>query len=172
MQLQTHRLLIRPLVKDDAEAVFAYRSDAETNRYQGFIPEKVGDVVDFFETRVCRLFNRPGTWYQVVMEDKESNTIVGDIGIHFVDEEGMEVELGITLSKAHHGKGFATEALETLIGFLFSEMNKQFLIARVEPHNLQSVKLLERLGFTKKESTPDEYRYSLSESDWISRAKK
>lgn len=162
MQLQTNRLLIRPLLKDDAEAVFAYRSDAETNRYQGFIPETVEDVLDFFETKVCRLFNRPDTWYQLIMIEKEGQTLIGDIGIHFIDEKGKEVELGITLSKKRQGKGFATEALKTVIGFLFSEMKKQVIVARVDPQNLNSIRLLERLGFDRKESSTDEYLYTLS----------
>ena len=35
MHLNTERLLIQPLELKHAEAFFNYRSDAETNKYQG-----------------------------------------------------------------------------------------------------------------------------------------
>ena len=47
LELETERLLLRPMCIGDAEAVFAYRSDAVTNRYQGWIPRTLGDMHDF-----------------------------------------------------------------------------------------------------------------------------
>ena len=44
MQLTTQRLKLRPVRPDDAEAVYSYRSDRQTNRFQGWIPETVHEV--------------------------------------------------------------------------------------------------------------------------------
>ncbi len=44
MILETNRLILRPIAMDDINEIFAYRSDKETNKFQGWIPETVEDV--------------------------------------------------------------------------------------------------------------------------------
>jgi len=39
MLIETSRLIIKPISIEDKNAVFEYRSDAETNKYQGWIPK-------------------------------------------------------------------------------------------------------------------------------------
>ncbi|MHC1780179.1 MAG: hypothetical protein AB9922_08085 [Bacteroidales bacterium] len=51
LKLETKRLSIRPITLDDKEAIFRYRSDKTTNKYQGWIPEKVEEVVSFIGFR-------------------------------------------------------------------------------------------------------------------------
>jgi hypothetical protein len=46
-ELSTQRLLIRPVVLADAEAVFGYRSLPQVSRFQSWLPASVGDVVDY-----------------------------------------------------------------------------------------------------------------------------
>lgn len=150
MRIQTERLILRPIDKQDAVAVFAYRADAVANRYQGWIPETIDDVTDFIQNRVCRLPNCPGTWYQLVIENKEDSAIIGDIGIHFVDHENQQVELGITLAKQYQGKGFASEAMSAVIDFLFTELNKHRITTSIDPQNTSSIRLVQRLGFRQE----------------------
>ena len=42
LEINTDRLLLRPMKLDDAEKIFKYRSDAIVNLYQGWIPKTVG----------------------------------------------------------------------------------------------------------------------------------
>ncbi len=58
MHLETERLLIRDLTLDDKQAVFNYRSDAEANKFQSWIPETLEDVEQFIE-RNNKEFNQP-----------------------------------------------------------------------------------------------------------------
>lgn len=44
MRLETKRLFVRPIEPGDKKDVFAYRSQREVNRYQGFIPDALSDV--------------------------------------------------------------------------------------------------------------------------------
>ena len=147
MQITTERLLLRPIHQKDAGAVFAYRSDQLTNQYQGWIPETPEDMVDFIQNKVCAMMNRPGTWVQLVVVSKQNGTIIGDVGIHFLDPEGYQAELGCTIAKNYHGHGYATEAMCAIINFLFNELNKHRITASIDPRNTASIKLVERLGF-------------------------
>ena len=111
--------------------------------------------------------------------NKESNNVIGDVGVHFMDDENLQSEVGCTLSKAYHGQGFATEAIAATLDVLFMELNKHRLMASIDPQNLSSIKLVERLGLRKeghfKESLlvkgewVDDVIYAVLRKEWIER---
>jgi RimJ/RimL family protein N-acetyltransferase len=174
--LETNRLILRPIEKNDAQAVFSYRSDAWVNRYQGWIPSTISDVYYFINYKVSREMNVPGTWVQFVLIQKDQNQVIGDIGVHFLSADTFQVEMGCTLDKLYHGKGYALEALKQMISYLFDQLNKRRIIASIDPRNESSIKLYEKLGFRKeahfRESIylngewADDLVYALLKSEW------
>ena len=148
-RLETQRLLLRPINNTDVKALYAYRSDKILNQYQGWIPEKISDATEFIG-RQAPNWNLPDTWFQLAIIEQSSEKMIGDIGVHFIDQEDKQVELGCTLAKENQGKGFATEALNAVIDFLFVEMNKHRIIASVDPRNSGSIAMLDRIGFRKE----------------------
>lgn len=176
MHLETERLLIRDLTLDDKQAVFNYRSDAEANKFQSWIPETLEDVEQFIE-RNNKEFNQPESWYQVLITEKDSKAVIGDIGIHFFGSENLQAELGITLNKDFQGRGYASEALKGVINFLFGDLKKHRIMASVDPENIDSLKLMERIGFRKeghfvkslfwKNNWTDDVIYALLREEWI-----
>ncbi len=149
LKLETKRLYIKPINPDDKEAIFRYRSDKTTNKYQGWIPETVEDVVTFIG-KTSNVINQPGTWFQFVIVENESQKIIGDIGVHFLEKDNKQVEIGFTLDKDFQNQGYATESLKCVLNFLFNDLNKHRVIASTDPANLNSIKLLERLGFRRE----------------------
>lgn len=147
--IETDTLLLRPISLKDNEQVFNYRSDSETNKYQGFIPKELKEVNDFISKNPIE-FNQPNTWFQLVIIEKTSNEIIGDIGIRFIGEDGFQCELGCTISKWNQGKGFATNAMKMTIDYLFKTLDKHRIISSVHPENINSIRLLERLKFRKE----------------------
>lgn len=145
---KTERLILRPIEFADAQAVFSYRSDAETNKYQGWVPDDIEQIKDFIETKVSDEVNVSGTWFQwVIVLD---GNVIGDVGVHFLSDDDMQCEIGCTLAKEHHGNGYAVETLKGLITYLFESLNKHRMVASIDPANLASIKLMERLGFRKE----------------------
>jgi RimJ/RimL family protein N-acetyltransferase len=151
MEFYTNRLHIRPVNIDDNKSMFKYRSDSETNRYLSLIPESVEDVSDFI-SRTSSEINIPGTWFQFVIIEQSSDLLIGDIGIHFLesDSENKQAEIGYTLDKNFRGKGYAIEALTKIIDYLINQLNKHRIIASIDPTNIDSIRLIERLGFRKE----------------------
>lgn len=147
--LETERLIIRPIKIKDSPSVFNYRSDQETNKYQGWIPKTLEDVNAFISKNPTE-FNQPESWFQLVIIEKQSNRIIGDFGVHFLGEENLQSEIGCTLNKDYHGKGYATEAAKSIINFLFTNLNKHRITASIDPENKNSIQLVERLGFRKE----------------------
>lgn len=149
IEFKTERLKLRPIDQKDSEAVFKYRSDSITNQFQGWIPKTIEDVHEFIK-KVSPKINIENTWFQFVIIKKSNNEIIGDVGIHFCEVENKQVEIGITLDKNEHGKGFATETLKEIINYLFSTLDKQKIVCSIDPQNVKSIKLVESLGFIKE----------------------
>ena len=175
MILKTKRLIIRPLLLDDKNEIFKYRSDSETNKYQGWIPKTIEDVERFIE-KTSKQINKPETWFQFAITEKETRKIIGDIGIHFIDTVNKQTEIGITLNKKYQNMGFATESIEIVIDYLFNKLKKHRVIASIDPGNKNSIRLVERVGFRKEahfiESLYvngkwfDDLIYAIIEKDW------
>ncbi|MCP4181531.1 MAG: GNAT family N-acetyltransferase [bacterium] len=147
VEFRTERLLLRPAEAHDAKAIFKYRSDSETNKYQGWIPKTIEDVHNFLK-KISPEIDIAETWFQFVIIEIETSEIIGDLGLHFLDDE--QAEIGCTLRKEKHRKGYATEALKSAIDFLFNKLNKHRIIGSLDPQNTKSIGLLERLGFRKE----------------------
>ena len=133
----------------DKESIFEYRSDSETNKYQGWIPKKIEDVEVFID-KISNEINVPETWFQFVIIEQESDLVIGDIGIHFMDAENKQVEIGCTLNKNYQGKGYATEALKKVVDYLFYDLKKHRVVTSIDPANYNSIRLVQRLGFRKE----------------------
>lgn len=179
MELTTDRLFIRPLTLNDKEDLLSYRSDHVTNQYQGWIPGNLNDV-EMFIKKLAVAPNLPETWYQLGIVERKSNQFIGDVGIHFIDPENYQAEVGCTLDKHYQGQGFALEALREVIDYLFTEYKKHRIVASIDPDNLSSIILVERLGFRKeahfKESLRihnqwvDDIIYAILAKEWLTRA--
>lgn len=175
----TGRLLLRSLKMDDAMELFAYRSDHAINRYQGWIPESMRDVHDFIEHGISSRINIPGTWYQLAIIKKETGELIGDIGVHFPDKEEYQAEIGFTLDKREHGRGYATEAVKATINYLFNDLDKHRIFASIDPANERSIALVERLGFRKEAhfrqsifirgQWADNLIYAILKEEWINK---
>ncbi len=176
-RLSSDRILLRPIVPDDAAAIFKYRSDAETNRFQGWIPAILEEVHHFIEHRIAKTFNLPDTWVQFAIILKSNGELIGDIGVHFTGSQNEQIELGCTLHKIQQGNGYAREALQKLIEFLFVEHEKEKLIAFIHPENSSSIRLFEGLGFVKEQKLLDansdlELKFGLSANEFLFRKRK
>ncbi len=175
MKIETNRLTLRPIQIEDYKALFEYRKDHETNKYQGWIPTKKEDAIAYIE-RTSEEIDIAGTWFQLAIIEKDSGEMIGDLGIHFVKSSNKHVEIGITLNKKFHSKGYATEALRRTIDYVFSDLNKHRISASIDPDNKKSAHLLERVGMRKeahfKESLLingewcDDIIYAILKSEW------
>jgi RimJ/RimL family protein N-acetyltransferase len=173
--IETDRLILRPVHMDDAKGMLAYRSDPIANQYQGWIPKTLSDVTEFIG-KLSMTINMPGTWFQFAIVLKENNTLIGDIGVHFLDADN-QVEIGYTLDKSFQRNGYATEAIRQVISYLFCELKKHRVIASIDPRNMHSIHLVERIGFRReahfKESMwmhgawADDLVYAILRKEWI-----
>lgn len=130
--------------------MYRYRSDPEVSRYQGWRPEAVAEVEQFIRKIRHTGFNVVDTWFQLGIYLLAGRRLIGDLGIHFLPPENQQTEIGFTVSPAFQRRGYAVEAVQALIEYLFQTLHKRRIVASVDPRNTASIALLEKLAFRKE----------------------
>lgn len=176
ISFSTKRLILRAIRLADAKAMFKYRSNPQIYKFQNWEPKTIKDAEDYISTKIATVPNVPNTWYQLGVFIKGSDELIGDIGIHFIEFDNLQVEIGYTLSLEYQGKGYATEAVASVVNYLFNNLNKHRIIASIDPKNIKSMALLERVGMRKeahfkksiwfKEEWVDDIIYAILKEEW------
>ncbi|HEY5909692.1 MAG TPA: GNAT family N-acetyltransferase [Verrucomicrobiae bacterium] len=148
--LTSPRLLLRRLQSGDAAALRSYRSLPEVARYQGWESFGLDDAVRLIESQSHSEPGVPGTWFQLAIVERATESIVGDCGLHCRQDDPRQMEVGITLSPSHQGRGYATEALSCLLDFVFGTLSKHRISAVTDAENAAAASLLRRLGFRQE----------------------
>jgi [ribosomal protein S5]-alanine N-acetyltransferase len=149
VELTTARLHLRPFTLADHEAVHAVYSDPEVMRYVGH-----GAHQTLAETaNALRIYGevlaRHGYSFLAVT-DRRTGVLLGDGGLHPLAGRGPDVELGYTLARSAWGRGYATELGRALVERAFTVLHAPRVVAQVEPANLASRHVLEKLGMTAR----------------------
>jgi RimJ/RimL family protein N-acetyltransferase len=174
MQIETDRLSIRYLRSEDLDDFYAFRSDPEVCRYQGYQPIERENARAWLADLETRQYGQPHQWVQIALELKSDGKVIGDIGLK-PESDVRIVEFGISMSRDYQGRGLASEALNGVIGWLFREQGVHRVTGLVDVANARSIALMERIGFRREghliESFDDqgtwrdEYLYALLERD-------
>lgn len=165
MEIVTARLRLDALRREDAEALLAYRGDPQVSRFQGWKPVTLADAAAFIEAQQDLAPDTPDTWWQRAIRLRDTGELVGDTGLHFIDNAC--VELGISLAPAHQRRGYAREAVEVMLDFVFGGLHKRRVIARVAPRNFACMRLLEGLGMHRGRDQADDAMFELPAREWL-----
>jgi [ribosomal protein S5]-alanine N-acetyltransferase len=166
--LRTERLVLRPWSVADAEAVLAYAADPEFSRYNLAVPYPYArSEAEEFVARVS--IPRDGEVDLAVTCD--GGAPFGGVTLSLrPDARG---ELGWSIARAEWGRGYATEAATAVRDWGFESLRLEKLLARLDPRNVASRRVAEKLGM-RLEGTlrgggrADELAFGLWRSEWQS----
>ena len=106
-------------------------------RAMQFALEQLGDAADLGWS----------FWYLATREDP--GELVGVCGFKGLPDERGCVEIGYSIIRHFQRRGFATEAVQSLIGWAFSHHNVNEVCAETLPHLSQSIGVLLKNGFKR-----------------------
>ena len=162
----TERLAIRPVTKDDFEAIWQIRRQESVGRWMTSssqdwdrFSEVMSDEGRMAKTLVIELDGRVVGDLMVAPEDPWAQAEVVE------QAKGVQAEIGWCLDPAVEGNGYATEAVRELIRLSFEELGLRRLVAHCFAANEPSWRLMERVGMRREVYT---VRESLHRSgEWM-----
>ena len=147
LPVDTDRLVLRPLVPDDAERLFEIYGDAETMRLVGRTGRPVADI-DATQRAVEAIrrhheFHGFGLW---ALDERNGSPLVGVAGLTWVEGRGPEVEAAYILRRDRWGRGYATEALRVVLHVGHGELGLERIVALAYLENDASRRVMEKAG--------------------------
>lgn len=147
--LHTERLLLRQITTEDADEMFALRSNPEIMKYiPREMPKTIDDAIKHIEFMQGLLESGECINWAICL--KEDNKLIGNIGYFRMQPENHRAEIGYLLATEFHGKGIIQEALTEIIKYGFETMKLHSIEAVTDPENYASWKLLEKNGFVRE----------------------
>jgi RimJ/RimL family protein N-acetyltransferase len=143
--LSTERLTLRMLHASDFEEYWEVHRDPEVTRYTTRTQLTRMEAWRHLATIVGHWHLRGfGMWG---VFENETNRFCGRVGFH--EPDGWpDFELGWTFGRAFWGKGYASEAAARCVRYAFEELGRDHLISLIDPANVASIKVAERIGET------------------------
>ncbi|PSL05906.1 RimJ/RimL family protein N-acetyltransferase [Haloactinopolyspora alba] len=144
--LATDRLLLRPLVPDDADAFAAMNADPAVMEHftTGPLDRAASDAM---LERHRERYAAAGFGLSAVQRH-DDDTLLGFTGLNRHRWYPDDVEIGWRLVRHAWGRGYATEAARAWIRRAFGLLELPRLISITVPANERSVAVMRRLGFT------------------------
>ncbi|MFI6508906.1 GNAT family N-acetyltransferase [Streptosporangium sp. NPDC050855] len=140
---------LRPLTAADTEDYLALQVLPDVVEHS--VPPEAPGVEEAAER--CRSAGADwlaGTMVQAVILDASTGAFAGDIQLSGVIPPLGQAMTGYSVLPEFRGRGFATRAVNLLVGWAFEHTPLERIIAGTSPDNLASQRVLERAGFTRE----------------------
>lgn len=174
--IESKRLFMRPFKMDDAKLMVE----------SGWLHRKTKKPLKTIEESKKYLKNilaeDQGYYLAVFLKD---NTLVGRLDLDHLNWYGdMIGEIGYSFLEKHRGNGYATEATNCFVDYLFRKVKLHKVTADTDPGNFASQKVLYKVGFTLEgifrdkyydknlKKWVDEYNWGLKRDEWMKKHKK
>jgi RimJ/RimL family protein N-acetyltransferase len=171
---ETKRTVVREFLAADIIPFSNYRALPEVAAYQSWSEYTYEDGLALFEQMQGVAFGAAGHWFQLAIIERESEQLLGDLALHFMD--GQQVELGFTLDPQFQRQGYGSEAVSGCLTFLFEKLKKHRVHAVTDTENQAAWRLLQRAGFRREAHCIDnvwfkgawgsEYAYAILAQEW------
>jgi RimJ/RimL family protein N-acetyltransferase len=179
-RLFTERLVIRRFVRADYKALYAYLSLPEIVRFE---PYEVFSLRDC-KREAAKRARHPSFWALCL---RGTDELIGNLYFSLQDPDTYRTwELGYVLRPDCQGMGYAAEGASRLLEYAFAVLRAHRVIARCNPVNTRSWKLMERLGMRREQHSlksawfkkddngdpiwHDTYLYAILREEWNNRA--
>ena len=148
IELQTDRLLLRPMREDDIEMTVASLGDLEISGRLARIPHPYTEADARWWLEETRRGRASGMVEHFMIELRVTSAPIGAIGLH-QDAAGKCAEVGYWIAKAHWSRGYAREALAMVVRYALYERVPVITTLEAKAHesNPASIRVLEACGF-------------------------
>ena len=181
LYLITERLVLKAHTQNSLAWLNAAFNDPGEDYFNGDTPPRERpETLEETQKVLDRILNRPpdADILDYAIHKKEGDEMIGCGMIAFIDTYNCRCELGISLGwdRAVWGQGYASEALQAVLRYCFTQLGMNRVGAEIYAFNERSIRLFERNGFRRDGTRrqyifkdgvfKDDHLYSLLREDW------
>lgn len=167
--LQSLRLNFRLCTDADVDLLLSHWTQPMVRRY--LFDDRIIDrqTVEQFVTSSSTSFAKYGygLW---ILTNKTDGEFQGVCGLYLFDETQQKPDLVYSIATPYWGQGLATQSARCVLEYAFEAIKLPQIIATVDKPNIESVRVLEKLGMSLlQEQIINEnpiLRYSLAADDY------
>lgn len=175
--LDTERLIIKPVVAQDLEAIHALHLIPEVDRYNtAGIPKNIEETQNSLAEWLAEHEREKVERYFFSVFLRNHQMFIGMMGLKLSPAKYRSGEIWYKFLPQYWNKGYGTEAAKRLIQFGFDELNLHRIEAGCAVENIGSVRILEKVGMTlegrKRKALPlttgwsDNFEYAILSTDF------
>jgi len=147
--LETERLLLRRLSKDDVNEIMELRGNPETMK---FIPRPLitneEEALAHFQVIDDAIEKNQGINWAITL--KGNSKLIGIIGHYRIQPENHRSEIGYMILPNYNNQGIVTEAIKVVLEYGFDDLQMHSIEAIIDPDNIASERVLQKNGFVKE----------------------
>ena len=150
LQLETKRLILRPMLESDLDALLLIFTDPNVMASFGEDPFTREQMQRWLQRNLDHQKEHGYGLFSVLL--KETGELIGDCGLEQMDVNGLQAaDLGYDFRSEFWNQGFATEAASAVRDYAFNVLEVPVLISLIRLGNLASKRVAEKVGMTLEE---------------------
>ena len=149
--LSSLRLTLKEIAREDIPDLHKKNSNRAVEEFNTIgIPESIKQTEEYYLPVIEDRSKSIRTKFGWTIIEKNTNAFIGETGLILAAERFRMGEIHYSLLPEFWGRGYATEAVKTVISFAFKKLGLHRIEAGVATENLRSIRLLENMGFTRE----------------------
>jgi len=149
MRVETERLLIRPYTADDLLEAWELMQNKELFTYMHMDVMPLAEykglfqwLMDSYDTPFNEDFK-----FSFAITLRDTGKMIGWCGVGMLDFRPSDKEIYYLIGRDHWKNGYASEAVSALIDYCFSVIKLDRIVAKVDPKNSASKRIIEKNAF-------------------------
>lgn len=174
--IRSDRLELRAFEPSDRPAYDAYHSRPDVYRFL-YTPLPKGKALDEqFAAALAPRFEEDGDTLRMAVTRRQDGALLGEVLLKLASKAALQGEIGYIFNPDYAGRGYATEAVQTMLEIGFRHYGLHRIFARLDPRNAGSVGVVERLRFRREAHLlqndcfdgewGDEFIYAQLKAEW------
>lgn len=145
--LESHRLILRKFKLEDTDMMYQNwsRNEQVTKFLTWPTHKNVQETHSLLEYWISE-YIEPET-YRWCISLKDNKEPIGSISVVSFNPKVDSLEIGYCIGRDYWNQGFTTEAVQTVVDFLFSQVSINRIEAHVDPRNIGSGSVLVKSSF-------------------------
>lgn len=148
-QLETERLILRPLKQGDETCLMEIYSDKQSSLLDDWVPwDNISSATEMVKEAASDFENKIYLTLGIIV--KETNKLIGCCGLFNFDDLNKKCAIFYQANRLYWNNGYTTEAIKSLVQFAFEKVNVNRIEAFITPGNTASEIVLKKNGFIKE----------------------